>query len=80
MTIKDIYIGKNKITLDVRVKATFVFTSTMRFTFGYSLIFKGIVCIYVVRNMGKFTYSKCKVASLLWFAHFGMRIVDVLNY
>ena len=25
-------------------------------------------------NMGHFTYLKSKVASLLWFAHFGMRI------
>ena len=24
--------------------------------------------------MGYFTYSKCKVVSLLWFAHFNMRI------
>jgi len=25
-------------------------------------------------NVGQFTYSKCKVGSLLWFPHFGMRI------
>ena len=31
----------------------------------------------MVRNMGQFMYSKCKVPSLLWFAHFGMRIGGV---
>jgi hypothetical protein len=30
--------------------------------------------VYVIRDMGQFTYSKCNVASLLWFAHVGMRI------
>ena len=29
-----------------------------------------------VRNMEQFTYSKCKVASLLWFAHLCMRIYE----
>jgi hypothetical protein len=29
-----------------------------------------ILCIYVVRVMGKFMYSKCKVISLLYFAYF----------
>ena len=43
-------------------------------TFGHSQNFLWILCIYVVRNMGHFTYSKCKVASLLWFAHLGMRM------
>ena len=32
------------------------------------------LCIYVVRNMGQITYSKCKVARLLWFVRFGMSI------
>ena len=30
--------------------------------------------MYALRTMGQFTYSKCKVASMLWFAHFGIRI------
>ena len=29
-----------------------------------------------VKNMGHFTCSKCKLASMLWFAHFGMKIGD----
>ena len=33
----------------------------------------GILCICLVRNVWQFTYSKCKVVGLLWFAHFGMR-------
>ena len=28
--------------------------------------------MYVVRNIGQFTYSKCKVASLVWFQRLGM--------
>lgn len=35
---------------------------------------QGILCIYVVSNMGQFTYSNCKVASSLWLAHFVQRI------
>jgi hypothetical protein len=33
----------------------------------------------MIRNMEHFTYSNCKVASLLWFAHFGMRICASAN-
>ena len=29
--------------------------------------------MYMIKNMGWFTYSKCRVPSLLWLAHFGMR-------
>ena len=32
-----------------------------------------ILCIHVVRNMGRFTYSKCKMASVKQFAYFDMR-------
>jgi hypothetical protein len=38
------------------------------------LDFEGVLCINVVWNLGQFTYSKSEVASLLQFAHFGMRI------
>jgi hypothetical protein len=36
--------------------------------------FGGMFCIYVVKIIRQFTHSKCKVASLLWFAYYGIRV------
>jgi hypothetical protein len=51
--------------------------------FGHSRFFQEFFCIHVVRDMGYFTFSKCKVASLFWFAHFCKRVcgnAQLLNY
>ena len=54
-----------KFFFDVHVEMAFVLTSTSQSN------------IWMLSNwleiMGQFTYSKRKVASLLWFAHYGMR-------
>ena len=54
----------------------FVLTSTVRFNIWKLSNLQRTLCTSVVRNMGQFTYFKCKVASLSWFAHFGMRICE----
>jgi hypothetical protein len=65
---------KVKCIFDVHVKTTFVLTSIVQSNIWTLSNFKEILCIYVIKNMGQFTYSKCKVARLLWLAHVGMRI------
>ena len=74
MNIKVVYFGESEIIFDNHVKMAFVLTSTVKFNNWTLLDIWGIICIYVVKNKGQFTYSKCKVADLSWFAHFGMRI------
>ena len=71
MNIGDVYFGKREIYFDVHVKPTFVLASTVKINI---VDFWGILYKYVGRNMGYFTHSKCKVAGLLRFAHFGMGI------
>ena len=55
------------------VKTTFVLTSIVHFYIWIISNIQGILCLHVVRNIGQFTYSRCKVTSLSWFAHFGTR-------
>ena len=55
----DIYFGKSEIILDVRVKTAFVLTSSIYCNIWTLYDFIGILCMYVVKNMGQFTYSKC---------------------
>ena len=40
----------------------------------FNLIYELSRILYIVRNMGQFTYSKCKLANLLWFAHLCINI------
>ena len=61
---------------DVHVEMAFVLTSTIQFDIWTLSKLYGMLCIYVVKNKGQFTYCKCKVASLLRFAHVGMRICE----
>ena len=71
------------IFLDVHVEIVFVLTSTVQFKhFDTLWTFKNIfahtyiyIYIYVGRSVGQCTYSMCKVASMLWYAHYGM-IID----
>lgn len=72
----DVNFDKNEIFLNVHVKTAFVLTSIVRVNFWTLFDDEGILCIlYVVRNMGPFTYSECHNVhlSVLWSAHFGMR-------
>ena len=73
MNTGDVYFGKREMYFDVHTKPTFVLALTFQLAFGYSLIYLGILCTHVGIHVGYFTYSKCKVASLLWFAHCGKR-------
>ena len=60
--------------VDVHVRMAFVLTLIVQSNiWTLSNFFLEILCIYVVKNMEQFTYSKCKVTSLFWFAHFDMR-------
>jgi hypothetical protein len=56
------------------VKMAFVLTSIVQLNVLTLSDFKAILCICMVKNMGQFTYSKSKVASLLCSTYFGMRI------
>ena len=59
---------------DVHVKMVFVLTLTVHSNIWTLFDCLGILCMHVIKNMEQLTYSKCKVASLLWFAHFDMRV------
>ena len=66
MTINDVYFGRSKIFFDVLVKmAKSVLTSAIQFNIWTLSNSKLFLYVDVVRNMRQFTYSKCKVASLL---------------
>ena len=49
-------------------------TSTTQYNIWALSYFWGVICIHMVKNMGQFTYSKCKVFGLMWFAYFSTRI------
>ena len=70
MNIKDVDFGKSELFFDGHVKMVFVLTSIVLFNVWTLFNFKGIVCIYVARNMGQFASSKFKLASLLWVCTF----------
>ena len=63
----------------VHVNMAFVLTLTIQFNIWTKSDFSGILWIYVVGNLRQFTYSECKVAYLLWFSHFGIRIGGVAH-
>ena len=60
----------------------FVLTSILQFNILDTLyFFKEFLTYGWLEIWDNLIYSQCKVASLLWFAHFGMKIfAEVLNY
>ena len=65
---------KVRCIFDIHVKTAFVLTSTIQSHIWTLSNFRGILCIYVVRNMGQFTYSKCKGLDYCGWHMCGMRI------
>ena len=58
------------------VNMVFVLTPIVQFQVMDTLWLSRIVLHICSHNMGWFTYSNCKVASMLWFAHTGTKICE----
>ena len=74
MSINDVCFGEGGILWCSRKNGLYVHMELFNLSFGTSLIFDGFFAYGWVEIWVGLHIPKCKVASFLWFAHFGMRI------